>query len=58
MVLLTFDDEVTANNSHYYHELFPQDGEGPLRNPDGCRTAATFFVAYDWSDMTVVSWSW
>ncbi|XP_070196152.1 chitin deacetylase 1-like isoform X2 [Littorina saxatilis] len=45
MVMLTFDDAVNYNNWHYYQGLFPTAERDALRNPNGCRTTATFFLA-------------
>lgn len=45
---LTFDDAVTQLNNEYY-KFF--DGK---RNPDGCPISATFFIAHEYCDYTIV----
>ncbi|XP_076462471.1 chitin deacetylase 7-like [Babylonia areolata] len=52
MILFTIDDEITANTFPYYQEIFP--AKSPMRNPNGCRATATFFVSDIRSDMSMV----
>nr|KAG5696924.1 hypothetical protein BaRGS_015888 [Batillaria attramentaria] len=54
MVLLTFDDYIVRSNFIKYDQLFPADQQAALKNPNGCRTSATFFVSGDFTDMELV----
>nr|KAG5696926.1 hypothetical protein BaRGS_015890 [Batillaria attramentaria] len=54
MVLLTFDDGIVSSNFIKYNQLFPADQQAALKNPNGCRTVATFFVSGDYTDMGLV----
>ena len=54
MVLLTFDDAVKADNFHYFEGLFPEARWKAVRNPNGCRSTATFFVSGTGTDMALL----
>nr|KAG5696927.1 hypothetical protein BaRGS_015891 [Batillaria attramentaria] len=54
IVLLTFDDGINEYNFIKYDQLFPADQQAALKNPNGCRTGATFFVSGDNTDMELV----
>lgn len=53
LVTLTFDDAVTAANYQYIEEVFKG-----RTNPDGCATAATFFVSHEYTDYSKVHALW
>lgn len=53
MVILTFDDAVTALNYDYVEEAI----NGRF-NPDGCPAAATFFVSHEYTDYSKVHNLW
>ncbi|KAL8572734.1 hypothetical protein ACOMHN_030316 [Nucella lapillus] len=58
MVLVTFDDRIGRDNFHYYPRLFWDRPGGVLTNPNGCPTAATFFVSNDGNSMPNVRKVW
>lgn len=53
MVMLTFDDAVTALNYDYVQRAIA----GRV-NPDGCPAAATFFVSHEYTDYSKVHALW
>lgn len=53
LVMLTFDDAVTALN----YEYIQQKINGRV-NPDGCPVAATFYVSHEWTDYSKVHKLW
>lgn len=53
LVVLTFDDAVTALNYEYVEEAI----NGRV-NPDGCPAAATFFVSHEYTDYSKVHALW
>lgn len=53
LVMLTFDDAVTAANYKYIQEIFAD-----RTNPDGCPAAATFFVSHEYTDYSKVHALW
>lgn len=53
MVMLTFDDAVTALNYDYVDRAI-----NGRTNPDGCPAAATFFVSHDYTDYSKVHALW
>lgn len=53
LVMLTFDDAVTALNYEYVQRAI--DGRV---NPDGCPAAATFFVSHEYTDYSKVHALW
>lgn len=50
MVLLTFDDAVTAQTYDYYEKAF-----FGRKNPDGCEIQVTYYVSHEYSDYSKVS---
>ncbi|XP_077287465.1 chitin deacetylase 8-like [Arctopsyche grandis] len=48
-VMLTFDDAVTIANINFYREALQK-----RKNPDNCSIAATFFVAHEYTDYSLV----
>lgn len=55
MVMVTFDDDVNANNGGYYDGLYPDNVSQALKNPNSCRTTGTFFVSNMWTDFQKVA---
>lgn len=53
LVVLTFDDAVTVDNSFYIEEAI-----NGLVNPDNCSAAATFFITHEYTDYTRVHKHW
>jgi hypothetical protein len=53
LVMLTFDDAVTALNAPFFEEAI----EGRT-NPDGCPVAATFYVSHEYTDYSMVHNLW
>lgn len=53
LVVLTFDDAVTVDNSFYIEEAI----NGRL-NPDNCSAAATFFISHEYTDYSAVHKHW
>ncbi|KRT81890.1 hypothetical protein AMK59_5681 [Oryctes borbonicus] len=49
MVLLTFDDAVTAQNFEFYRQAF-----FGRTNPDGCEIQATYFVSHEYTDYSKI----
>jgi hypothetical protein len=53
LVMLTFDDAVTALNYEYIQQAL-----GGMTNPDGCPVAATFYVSHEYTDYSKVHALW
>jgi hypothetical protein len=53
LVMLTFDDAVTALNYEYIQQAL-----SGLTNPDGCPVAATFYVSHEYTDYSKVHNLW
>lgn len=53
LVMLTFDDAVTALNYEYIQQKI-----SGRKNPDGCPVAATFYVSHEWTDYSKIHKLW
>ncbi|XP_055372797.1 chitin deacetylase 7 [Condylostylus longicornis] len=53
LVAITYDDAVTALNYEYIQSAIRK-----LKNPDGCKALATFFVSHEYTDYTKVHKLW
>ncbi|XP_073227462.1 chitin deacetylase 7-like [Porites lutea] len=51
MIMLSFDDAVNGQVNPYYKTLF---GDGVLKNPNGCKATATFFVSHEYTQYEMV----
>ena len=51
MVMLSFDDDVGKQNFPFYETLFKN---GELKNPNGCKATATFFVSHEYTEYQMV----
>jgi len=53
LVLLTFDDAVSIQNSHFYEQAF-----NGRKNPDGCPIGTTYFLSHDNTNYSAVHDLW
>lgn len=51
IIMLSFDDAVNSQVNKFYDELF---SDGMLKNPNGCKATATFFVSHQYTQYEMV----